>query len=104
TLGSRTGRLSGGTGTMPQASQYTTGIGVPQYPCREIPQALRRYCTVPWPMPRASAAAVIFPSASAAVRPLNSPDRTSVPGPSYGAAIGATPGASPGGCTTTVIG
>ena len=43
--GSSTGRSSSGTGTMPQSSQYTTGIGAPQYRCLEISQSRSRKFT-----------------------------------------------------------
>src|SRR5947209_16814987 len=33
--GSSTGSWSSGTGTVPQAPQWTTGIGQPQYLCRD---------------------------------------------------------------------
>lgn len=38
-LGKVTGKLSRGTGTGPQAGQWTMGIGVPQYRCLEISQS-----------------------------------------------------------------
>src|SRR4051812_31191098 len=63
-------------------------MGVPQYRWREMPQSLRRYCTVRSPIPRASAAADIFAIASSTDRPVNSPEFTSTPGPSYASDIG----------------
>src|SRR3990170_2245882 len=41
-MGSATGSCASGTGTTPQRSQYTIGIGVPQYRWREMPQSRRR--------------------------------------------------------------
>lgn len=38
-LGKVTGKSSRGTGTGPQAGQWTTGMGVPQYRCRETSQS-----------------------------------------------------------------
>lgn len=38
-LGKVTGRSSRGTGTGPQAGQWTMGIGVPQYRCLETSQS-----------------------------------------------------------------
>ena len=38
--GNSTGRSFSGTGTIPQSSQYTTGIGAPQYLCLETNQSL----------------------------------------------------------------
>src|SRR3989442_15594327 len=40
--GRTTGSSSSGTGTSPQASQWTIGVGVPQYGWREMPQTRRR--------------------------------------------------------------
>ena len=40
--GRTTGSWSSGTGTAPQLAQWTTGIGVPQYRCREINQSVRK--------------------------------------------------------------
>lgn len=37
--GKVTGKSCSGTGTGPQAGQWTTGMGVPQYRCREISQS-----------------------------------------------------------------
>ena len=39
-FGSSTGRSDSGTITIPQSSQWITGIGHPQYLCLEIPQSL----------------------------------------------------------------
>ena len=39
--GSVTCSWSAGTGTVPQAEQWTTGMGVPQYLCLEINQSFR---------------------------------------------------------------
>ena len=39
-VGSNTGRFSFFSGTIPQSSQYTTGIGHPQYLCLETNQSL----------------------------------------------------------------
>src|SRR5439155_15627977 len=36
--GNSTGKSLSATGIIPSFAQYTTGIGVPQYLCREIPQ------------------------------------------------------------------
>ena len=44
-VGSTTGRSSSGTGTMPHVSQKITGMGAPQYLCREIPQSRIRKLT-----------------------------------------------------------
>src|SRR5207245_8940667 len=41
-LGRITGRSLSGTATIPSFAQYTTGIGVPQYLCRELPQTFSR--------------------------------------------------------------
>lgn len=49
--GSTTGRSFSGTGTMPHASQWITGIGQPQYRCRLTPQSRSRYWIVPRPIP-----------------------------------------------------
>src|SRR5437762_13245028 len=40
--GSSTGKSMSGTGTMPSFEQWMTGIGVPQYRCREMPQSFNR--------------------------------------------------------------
>ena len=40
--GGSTGSWSSGTGTMPQSSQYTTGIGQPQKRWRDSSQSRRR--------------------------------------------------------------
>ncbi|GBD28826.1 hypothetical protein HRbin31_00848 [bacterium HR31] len=40
--GSNTGRSSYGTGTVPHRSQYTMGMGVPQYRCRLMSQSRSR--------------------------------------------------------------
>src|SRR6266852_768834 len=47
--GKITGRSFSATGTTPSFSQYTIGIGVPQYRCREIPQSFSRKVTVALP-------------------------------------------------------
>src|SRR4030043_583262 len=39
--GSKTGKSSSSTGTMPHFSQYMMGIGAPQYLCLEISQSRR---------------------------------------------------------------
>ena len=44
--GSAIGRSEILTGTAPQASQYTMGIGVPQYRCRDRSQSRNLYVTV----------------------------------------------------------
>jgi hypothetical protein len=41
-FGSSTGSWSSGTPTMPSFSQYTTGMGVPQYRCRLMSQSFSR--------------------------------------------------------------
>src|SRR5215510_2882955 len=40
--GNITGKSFSGTGTMPQSSQYKTGIGAPQNRWRDIPQSRKR--------------------------------------------------------------
>src|ERR1035441_341187 len=64
--GSTTGSALSGRGTTPPGStpawpfsQYTIGIGVPQYLCRLTPQSFSRYVTVAVPNPFASANADI---------------------------------------------
>ena len=83
--GRTTGSCSKGTGTVPHRSQYTIGMGVPQYRCREMSQSRSRYVTEGPPMPRrfASSATAFFPEALE--RPVNGPLRTMVPSPTYAA-------------------
>lgn len=54
-LGKVTGKSSRGTGTGPQAAQWTMGIGVPQYRCLEISQSfsLSLVTSPPTPLLRA---------------------------------------------------
>src|SRR5580700_8090894 len=72
--GKITGKSFSGTGTMPSFSQYSIGIGVPQYRCREIPQSFNRYVTVALPKPFCSAKADMVLIASAHSRPLYGPE------------------------------
>src|SRR6266568_5652074 len=87
--GSTTGSWSSGTGTTPSVSQYTTGIGVPQYRWREISQSRKRYVTLGLPMPVffASEAIVLLPTSLSV--PLYGPLRTIEPGPVYAASSAA---------------
>src|SRR5713226_2857 len=73
-LGRITGSSLSGTATIPSFAQYTTGIGVPQYRCREIPQSFSRKIVSPQPNPFCSANAVIFATASSEDKPLNGPE------------------------------
>src|ERR1700733_13346304 len=68
--GSFTGNWSSGTATIPSFSQYTIGIGVPQYRCRDTPQSFNRYVVSPAPKPFAAASAVIFSIAVSDVSPV----------------------------------
>src|SRR5216684_1507240 len=77
--GSRTGSCSSGTGTRPHFSQYSTGIGVPQYLCREMPQSFSRYVVCASPNFFASASAVIFSMASSEESPEYGPEFTARP-------------------------
>src|ERR1019366_9467577 len=77
--GKSTGKSFSGTGTTPSFSQYTIGIGVPQYRCREMPQSFSRNVTVALPNPFSSARADIFRIASSQLRPLYSPEFTTMP-------------------------
>ena len=106
TLGSSTGSCSYGTGTIPHVSQYTIGIGVPQYRWREIPQSFRRNCTVRLPMPcLLDPLAHALTSATSEVRPVNSPESTRRPYSSkaWSMIFGVWP-RSGSGCTTTFTG
>src|SRR5919106_3693035 len=49
--GSTTGSWSSGTGTSPQASQCTIGIGAPQNLCQDSIQSRSRKLTAPLPAP-----------------------------------------------------
>ncbi len=62
--GSTTGKSVSGTGTSPHAAQWTIGIGVPQYRCREMPQSRSRNVTVFSPSPFAARSAAIASTAS----------------------------------------
>src|ERR1700682_2227542 len=55
--GKITGKSFSSNGTTPSLSQYTIGIGVPQYRCREMPQSFSRKVTVALPNPFSSARA-----------------------------------------------
>src|SRR5262249_26822562 len=76
--GSTTGSCSSGTGTSPQPSQYTIGIGAPQNRCLETSQSRSRYPTVARPVPFCSRIAVIAAMASTLFRPSSGPELTSV--------------------------
>src|SRR5437667_6636077 len=82
--GSSTGKSLSGTGTSPSFAQYTTGIGVPQYRCREIPQSFKRNTVSRFPNPFVSASAVIFSIAAAESNPLYGPEFTERPYSVYG--------------------
>ena len=49
-----------------------------------MPQSFNRYCTVPSPMPRCLATAIIAFCAASDVSPLNSPESCSTPGSVFG--------------------
>src|SRR5256714_11002395 len=100
--GSTTGSWSSGTGTVPSVGQYTMGMGVPQYRCREMSQSRSRYVTLGLPIPVFFASeAIAFLPISLDV-PLYGPLRTIVPGPEYAASIARC--SSPSGLTTSLIG
>ena len=65
--GSRTGRFSRRSGTMPQAAQWITGIGQPQKRCRLRPQSRSRYLVTPCPTPSASQKAMAAATAASPV-------------------------------------
>src|SRR3712207_5854149 len=67
--GRSTGNSSSGTATTPHELQWITGIGVPQYRCREIPQSLMRNVTALSPNSSRFALAVIRERASELVSP-----------------------------------
>ena len=103
-IGSSTGRDSSGTGTTPQCSQYTTGIGVPQYLWRLMSQSRRRYCVSRFPQPFSSNHAPIFSIASGVGRPSNWPELHDRPSASVAAVIFAGSGiGSPSVRTTGII-
>src|SRR5437879_3480928 len=99
-----TGRSLSGTATIPSLAQYTTGIGVPQYRCREMPQSFSRKIVSPRPNTFCSANAVIFAIASSGESPLYGPEFTSLPCMCSSNAVvifSASNGSPSGGCTTT---
>ena len=58
-FGNNTGNWFSGTGWIPHLSQYTTGIGAPQYLCLEISQSRSLYCVLNSPKPLSTAHWVI---------------------------------------------
>ena len=83
TRGSTTGSWASGTPTGPQASQYTMGMGGPQYRWREMHQSRSRKFTSGSPSPRSESHAVIFTAASRQGMPSKSPLFTMTPSPTY---------------------
>ena len=79
--GRTTGRFSSFSGTMPHRSQYSTGIGAPQYLWRLIPQSRSRKLILASPSPRATSQSVAFRLASAIVRPSRNPELILRPSP-----------------------
>ena len=77
--GSLTGRSFSGTGTIPQSSQYITGIGAPQYLCLDTSQSLNLKLTFIAPSLSFSSSSTIAFLASAVVKPSNLPELTSIP-------------------------
>src|SRR6266481_9558350 len=77
--GSSTGKSLSNTATIPSFEQYTTGIGVPQYRCREIPQSFSRKIVSARPNPFSSANAAIFAIAVSLSIPLYGPEFTLTP-------------------------
>src|SRR6267378_6125449 len=77
--GSITGRSLSGTATIPSFAQYTTGIGVPQYRCREMPQSFNLKIVSARPNPFCSANAAIFAIAASLSIPLYGPEFTLTP-------------------------
>jgi hypothetical protein len=73
--GASTGSWSSGTATMPQASQYTTGIGQPQNRWRDSSQSRSRKLTVRSPMPRSSSQSIAAAFAVATSMPSRSGPR-----------------------------
>ena len=65
--GSFIGRFSFFSATSPQLSQWTTGIGHPQYLCLLSPQSRSRYFVTPFPQPCFSAKRIVSSIASAPV-------------------------------------
>ena len=63
--GSFIGRFSFFSATSPQLSQWTTGIGHPQYLCLLRPQSHNRYFVTPFPQPCFSAKRIVLSIASA---------------------------------------
>ena len=100
--GSVTGSCSSGTGTSPQPSQYTIGIGAPQNRCLDTSQSRSRYPTAARPRPLSSSVAVIAAIASDLFIPSNGPELTRVPSP--GVACQDGPGSGRSVCTTTRTG
>ncbi len=66
-----------------------SGIGQPQYRCREMPQSRNRYCTRFFPRPRFSRLAAIASTAAWNSSPENSPEFTVTPYSPYSAIQGA---------------
>ena len=81
--GNNTGSWFSGTGWIPHLSQYTTGIGAPQYLWREINQSLNLYCVLNSPNPLSTAFWVIAFLASVFFMPLNSFEFTKTPSSVY---------------------
>src|SRR5437867_3830637 len=77
--GSTTGSSLSGIGTIPSFSQYTTGMGVPQYRCREMPQSFSRKTVSARPNPFCSANAAIFAMAVSLSILLYGPEFTLTP-------------------------
>ena len=77
--GSNTGNSFSGTGTIPHFSQYTIGIGVPQYLCLLISQSRILKFTVLFPQAFFSSHSAIKGRASVFFIPENSPELNKIP-------------------------
>ncbi len=77
--GNKTGKSFSGTGTEPQALQFTIGIGAPQYRWRDTPQSLRRKFVVFLPEPCSLKYVAIESKASSKFKPSNCPEFITLP-------------------------
>ncbi len=81
--GSSIGKSLSGTGTVPHASQFITGIGQPQYRCREIPQSRKRKFTSRLPIPFTSKRSAIASLAAGTSKSLMKSELACTPSPVY---------------------
>ena len=100
--GRTTGSCSSGTGTSPQPSQYTIGMGVPQNRCLDTSQSRSRKLTAARPLPCPARISVILAMAATLSRPLIGPEFISVPSPEVAMPVSA--GSAPPVSTTGTTG